>query len=102
VNILFSHRLYPDFSGSTKREASATEIPEYRQHFDFMKQHHCSISIVGHRHIFFGFTEEKIEKLALDKSYLYENLYGFGVPSVANGTYPNGVVLFDTETKMIQ
>jgi hypothetical protein len=67
-----------------------------------MKEHSCEISLMGHRHSFFEFIEEKIEELALDKSYIYNNLYGFSVPSVANGTYPNGVVTFDTETRMIQ
>jgi predicted phosphodiesterase len=67
--ILFSHRLFPDLSGSTKWEAK--DLSEYQQHFEFMEEHQCNVSIVGHDHRLFGFTQEQIEELGMGKSYIY-------------------------------
>jgi predicted phosphodiesterase len=101
MNILFSHRLYPDFSGSTTRQA--TDSIEYQQHFDFMVQHHCSLSLVGHEHKMFRFTKDWCDDLLFGEKYRYDTFpCWFWVPSVANWTFPNGVILVDTKEKTIQ
>lgn len=95
-NILLTHFLYPDVSGSlTKR---IDDIYNYRDHFLFMRENNCRLSFAGHMHKEgfevvnmmgvreFGF---KKKRLRMTESFI-------GLPPVARGTNKNGVTVFDT------
>ncbi len=97
-NILLTHFLFPDVSGSlTKR---IDDIYNYRDHFLFMRQNNCRLSFAGHMH------KEGFEVVNI----LGVNEYGFkkkrlrmtesviGLPPLARGTNKNGVTVFDTRS----
>ncbi len=97
-NILLTHFLYPDVSGSlTKR---IDDIYDYRNHFLFMRKNSCKLSFAGHMHkegfevvnirgvSEFGFTKKR---LRMTESFI-------GLPPVAGGTNKNGVTVFDTRS----
>jgi hypothetical protein len=77
------------------------EIDTYYQHFDFMKEQACDISLVGHSHRRrCQFTREELNDIVFNEKVSITNFpCGFVVPSVANGTEPNGVAILDTEQK---
>lgn len=97
-NILLTHFLYPDISGSlTKR---IDDIFDYRDHFLFMRQNSCKLSFAGHMHKegfevvnILGVNEYgfKKKRLRMTESFI-------GLPPVARGTNKNGVTVFDTES----
>ena len=49
INILFSHFLFPDITGSTMMIPEIKK--ELKSHFNFMDQKGCLLSFVGHTHI---------------------------------------------------
>ncbi len=97
-NILFTHFLYPDISGSLRKRVD--EICDYRNHFWFMRQNSCILSFSGHMHRegfeiinMMGFKEFGFKKKRLRKTESF-----IGLPSVASGKNKNGVAIFDTES----
>jgi hypothetical protein len=48
INILFTHFIYPDISGSLRKRID--DISDYRGHFRFMRQNNCILSFAGHMH----------------------------------------------------
>lgn len=95
-NILLTHFLYPDVSGSLRKRID--DIYDYRDHFLFMRQNNCTLSFAGHMHKEgfevvnmlgykeFGFKRKRINAL---ESFI-------GLPSLAGGRNKNGVTVFDT------
>ena len=95
--ILFSHYAFPDPTGSLKWEV--TEPSQLREHFEFMKQNDCLYGFSGHDHAegIKIFTEDSVKLLPFDEKYRLPNMPAWlHIPSVANGTFKNGVVIFDT------
>ncbi len=97
-NILVTHFLYPDISGSLRKRID--DIYDYRDHFWFMRQNSCILSFAGHMHKEglevvnrSGFHEFSFKKIKLKKT---ESI--IGLPSVACGRNKNGVTVFDTDT----
>lgn len=97
-NILFTHFLYPDLSGSLRKRID--DIYDYRDHFWFMRQNSCILSFAGHMHKeglevvnMSGFHEYSFKKIRLKNSVSI-----IGLPSVAYGRNRNGVAVFDTDT----
>jgi predicted phosphodiesterase len=102
LNIFISHYAYPDFVGTTKFEYSNPK--ELKNHFDFIKKKGCSVSISGHDHKegAWIFTPKEVKHLGFKKIKLPDSPVWFHGPSVANGTFANGVMIFDTKNKTIQ
>jgi predicted phosphodiesterase len=97
-NLLVTHFLYPDISGSLRKRID--EIYEYRDHFSFMRQNNCIMSFAGHMHRegfevmnMMGFQEFGFSKKRLSKMESF-----IGLPSIAVGRNKNGVAVFDTES----
>ena len=96
-NILFTHFLYPDISGSLRKRID--DIYDYRDHFWFMRQNNCILSFSGHMHKegfevvnMMGFREFTFRKRKLKRIVSF-----IGLPSIACGRNKNGVTVFDTE-----
>ncbi len=98
TQILFSHFVFPDITGST------TMIPKKKKalkpHFNFMKQKDCLLSFVGHSHIngfaFYSgchihFREFGYKRLSIKKQII------FG-PAIANDGIRSGYMIYDTDT----
>jgi predicted phosphodiesterase len=97
-NILFSHFLYPDISGSLRKRID--DLHDYRNHFWFMRQNNCILSFAGHMHKegfevvnLRGLREFSFKKKRLTKSESF-----IGLPSIAHGRNKNGVAVFDTDS----
>ena len=96
-NILFTHFLYPDVSGSLRKRID--DVYDYREHFRFMRQNNCILAFAGHMHREgfevinmmgyreFGFRKKKLRMM---ETFI-------GLPSLASGRNKNGVAVFDTE-----
>ncbi|MCD4791701.1 MAG: metallophosphatase family protein [Bacteroidales bacterium] len=98
INILFSHFLFPDITGSTMI------IPEIKKelkpHFNFMERNNCLLSIVGHTHID-GFALSNGRNV-LFKEFGFKQLSEkqqiiFG-PAVMKDGEKSGFMIFDTDT----
>ncbi len=97
-NILLTHFLYPDVSGSLRKRID--DIYDYRMHFLFMRENNCKLSFAGHMHKegfevinMQGFREYSFKKKRLHKAETF-----IGLPSLASGRNRNGVAIFDTES----
>jgi predicted phosphodiesterase len=98
IGFLFSHFLYPDFSGST------TFLPErvkdLKPHFDFMTENNCMLSFSGHGHVE-GFTYGNENRLVFNTFGIYKmkkKLKWVVGPCTARENRSNGVMLFDTKS----
>jgi predicted phosphodiesterase len=101
-NILFSHYLQPDFSGSiTKPLIKGDDIIE---HLDYMKANNCLIGFSGHTHIEgvrIG-TKKGYKVKPFGKYKLKKETTIISVPAIAKGKQLSGFVIFDTESFEIQ
>ena len=99
VKILLSHYAYPDLIGTTKFEPTTTE--DVKEHFKFMEKLGCKFGISGHYHQegIMKFTTDNVESFDFGKVKIDKNSSTwFHVPSVARGTFANGVTIFDTKS----
>jgi predicted phosphodiesterase len=97
-NILFSHFLYPDISGSLRKRID--DISDYRSHFMFMRQNNCILSFGGHMHKegFEIVNNTGCREFGFKKRIIKRTGSFIGLPSVARGRNSNGVAIFDTES----
>jgi predicted phosphodiesterase len=102
LNIFISHYAYPDLVGTTKFEPSQPN--HLKKHFDFIKKQNCSISISGHDHKegMWIFTPKEVKHFTFEKVRLPDSQVWLHGPSVANGTFANGIMILDTKDKTIQ
>jgi len=99
VKILFSHYAYPDLVGATKFEPQ--NPIDVDDHFAFMKKHGCVLGISGHDHKEGAmiFTPDKVAEIPFGKTSIDRNIpIWVHIPGVVNGSYANGVAIFDTAT----
>ena len=99
VRILLSHYAYPDLTGSTTFEIKNTE--DIKKHFKFMKKFGCTLSFSGHDHIkgIIKFVPNCVEEVTGGKVKINKNISTWIIiPSVASGSFANGVTVFDTVT----
>ena len=97
-NILLTHFLYPDVSGSlTKR---IDDIYNYRDHFLFMRENNCRLSFAGHMHKegFEVVNRLGVREFGFKKKRLRMTDSFIGLPPLASGTNKNGVTVFDTRS----
>lgn len=102
-NILFSHYLYPDLTGSS--QSSLNDKLFFKSHESFMKQNKCNISFIAHLHlskILHVYQGDAIITNVPFNVEIDENSYNIiVVPSIANGMVNNGFLLFDVLSKKI-
>lgn len=102
LRVLLSHWTFPDLSGSLTFEPSKPE--EFKEHFEFMRKNKCNIGIHGHDHRrILSFSSKKMQELSFGtKIKITNEPIGFYCPCVANGTFPNGVMILDTNKKDLE
>jgi len=95
-NIMFSHFLMPDITGSTNLFPKRKE--EFGAHFDYIEQNAIAVSFVGHGHIrgFLSATRNKISFREFGYQKLKRKPHIIILPSLSN--LINGFCIFETET----
>lgn len=101
-NVFFSHYLSPNLIGDTvKVEKDGAAIS---QHFNFMQDNRCKISFFSHE----TFEEpelyfvDHIQRASFGKIAVSKFPVAIKIPWVANGTSPNGMAIFDTNTFVVE
>lgn len=97
-NILFSHFIYPDITGS--RSDFRKYENYFTSHIDFMKKHDCNLSFFGHAH-FEGvkvFNNESLKVKSFGKLKISERPQAIICPCIVKGNQKNGIAIFDTNT----
>lgn len=109
--ILLSHYVYPNFSGYVLLQKS--EGRKILDHFRFLKEHECELSVFGHLHVegialhyepregtfarllngfdYFSFGEKKLK----------DRLCSISIPALADNGQVNGFAILDTEKHSI-
>lgn len=101
VKFIFSHFNYPDLSGSTINFPKKAK--HLLEHFRFMDDNNCLIGVSGHGHIE-GCAIANHNRIQFHSfgSYRLQNKTQWLVgPCVANTTRANGVMIFDTQTFLL-
>lgn len=98
LNIMLSHYLYPDLTGSTI--AYYERFGPVEAHLNFMKAHNCLLGFSGHQHVegFYNSTFDKTKHKPFGKYTLGQEIQWITGPCVANGKKHNGCLVFNTET----
>ncbi|MBI9033244.1 MAG: metallophosphoesterase [Bacteroidales bacterium] len=101
-NILTSHYVYPNVTGS--RSGFFYDREDFEFHFEFMKKQDCLMSFSGHEHPY-GFvkvTHYVLNQFGFERVLLRPERTSIIVPAIASGKKPNGFLIFDTENLEIQ
>ncbi|MCU4175785.1 metallophosphoesterase family protein [Carboxylicivirga sp. N1Y90] len=102
INIFLSHFIYPNLSGSMK--IFLTEIDEFGQHKQFMKDHDCEIAFAGHFHFsgLYVANDHSIIGKRFNKKYNAQKNDCILVPPIAGSRLGKGFCIYDTETNIVQ
>ncbi len=94
--MLFSHFLYPDVSGSLIKRID--DIYDYKAHFWYMRQHGCKLAFAGHMHKegFEVVNQHGFREYGFRRKRLQKTESVIGLPSLAASRNKNGVAVFDT------
>ncbi len=95
LRILFSHYVYPDFTGSTKMKIKTPK--NIKAHFSFMKENNCDLSVTGHGHLdgLIVAGKNKVKEKEFGKQKIKKQPFTAIIPAVANGVAANGVAVLD-------
>lgn len=97
VKVFLSHYAYPNLTGSYKD--FYLYKADLKRHFDFMNQHNCEISFVGHAHavgLFVG-TESDMLKVDYNQPYQINGKCCIHLPAACRKREDYGFAVFDTE-----
>jgi hypothetical protein len=100
---LLSHYAYPNLTGSAV-EFDPIKNDSIGRHFEFMRQQRCDIGIFAHDlqgGVRF-FKGKEIEEHPFGSYQISEFPVTLNGPWIANGTEPNGFIIFDTDTLQIE
>ncbi len=102
TKIFFSHYAYPDLTGSTT--VFIREANQLQPHFEFIKQHHCMLSISGHRHPAGCLlaSPHEINELSFGAHLIDEDIKWINSPCITRGKKENGFMILDSETQVIE
>ncbi len=94
-DILFSHYVYPNLSGTGK--TFYTYSDEFKKHFEFARQKKCLLSFFGHTHTtgLLKITQKKIRKYGFKKVTALSGENAVSVPSIVLNGKRNGFCIFD-------
>ncbi|WP_028590457.1 metallophosphoesterase family protein [Paenibacillus massiliensis] len=101
-NILLSHYAYPDCTGSSTCEV--TEPPQLQQHWDFMLSQQCLYSFSGNDH-FEGvrlFTATRRIDYSFEAIQLPNDALWLHGPTISQGTFNNGCMIYDTQSRTLE
>lgn len=96
-NILFSHYVYPNLSGSLAK--FYREHMEFQDHLRFMSDHNFQFSFTGHIHpggLFLVSEKETVSK-GFRRKYSLHAPTIISVPAIAGNRIRNGFCIFDTD-----
>jgi predicted phosphodiesterase len=100
-NILFSHYLFPDFTGSLKH--FHTDIYDFLPHIRYMKEKNIKFSFCGHSHvegIHIAYTS-KLRRKRFKKITLRDRVQCIAGPVLASGTNTKGLLIFETSSLIL-
>jgi len=102
LKILLSHYLYPDLTG-THRQYYENFGP-VEPHLNFIKENDCLLGFSGHKHIegIFRADLNSQEYMGFGSHTLKEELSWIVGPCVANGKKDNGIMVFDTNSLVLE
>ncbi len=97
VNILVSHYIFPNLTGS--RSGFYYDREDFDQHLEFMKEHDCMFSFSGHEHPhgFVKVTHQVLNQFGFERALLRPERTSIVVPAIAKGRKPNGFLIFNSE-----
>jgi len=100
--ILISHFCHPDFTGSHIHFPN--EAFHLRNHFQFTKEHGCTLSFSGHGHPegCLITNSEKIYNPGFGIHQLNDEMLWIVAPPVARTSRKNGVMIFDEDSMQIK
>jgi len=100
-NILLSHFVFPDLSGSQK--AFLIERSDYDPHLAFMEEKNCKLSFCGHAHIEGGrlVNNRKSKFLEFGRHQLKNTPQIIVGPAIVSSDRKSGFMIFDTETYVL-
>ena len=96
IDILITHFLYPDFSGSLRKRID--DICDYRAHFSFMQKNNCILSFAGHMHKegFELVNNSGYHEYGFKRKLIRQTETFIGLPAIANGSNKSGMAVFNT------
>lgn len=101
-HFIFTHYLYPDLSGSSKKFID--NHFDAQAHFGFIKGKEAQFAFCGHTHQQgVGIVSSSLfKRIGFKKFRLKDELQIILLPCVAKGKNKNGIVVFDTDTLEIE
>lgn len=102
IRLLFSHSIYPDFTGSLiHRPYNPWDL---RSHFQYMKSNYCQFGFSGHMHpggiLRINYNQIKLLSFGVHK---IENDYiQYFCPCIAGNSSKNGIIIFDSADMTIE
>ncbi|MFW5805557.1 MAG: metallophosphoesterase family protein [Bacteroidota bacterium] len=100
-NILFSHYLFPDFTGSLKH--FHTDIYDFMPHIRYMKEKNIKFSFCGHSHIegtHIAYAS-KLRRKRFKKMTLKNRLQCIAGPVLASGSNAKGLMIFEPSSLIL-
>lgn len=100
--ILLSHYAYPNLSGF--RKGFFSQKGEFEEHFRFMKEKKCNLSVIGHTHPrgFYTVSSDKFKLRSYKKLQLNAHPSIVGIPPVTRHQMRSGFCIFDSSTRVMQ
>lgn len=94
--ILFSHSLYPDFSGSLVWRPN--NFWDFREHFKYLKNNGCMLGFSGHLHPggLAVATQTKYSLISFGSFKIENDFVQCICPCTANSSSKNGFMIYDT------
>jgi len=101
-NVLLSHYLFPDLTGSNKKYY--IDFEPVQPHLDFMADKECKLGFSGHQHIegICIFNETGKSAKTFGTYQLNDEMQWIVGPCIANGKWDNGFMIYDTENSELQ
>lgn len=102
MRILFSHYMYPDFTGSLVDFRK--ENNDFKPHLDFLHQNEIDLSFIGHVH---PHGMQLIKNLKLKtkefgKYKIKKSNQTYICPAIASGASASGLIIFDTDSLIVE
>ncbi len=101
--ILFSHYVYPNLSGFSKKDIYTLPV-EFKQHFNWVRKLGCEISFTGHTHVkgFYVVNRKNFKLYNYKKIGLNDELVCIGILSVSGKKNRRGFCIFDSEEMTVE
>jgi predicted phosphodiesterase len=97
LNILATHFVHPDITGSM--QGSPSRLEDFRDHLELLKNNRCLLGLAGHAHLE-GYAQISRKALGMNyfrKARLLRRPQLIVVPAVTRGKGKNGYLIIDTE-----